>query len=62
MLLRERGTDLKTIQERLRHAKLDTTVNIYTHKSDVINRAAADQLEELNPKLAKFAPRSAPQA
>lgn len=62
MLLRESGTDLKTIQERLRHVKMDTTANIYTHKSDTISRAAADQLEDLNPKLAKFAPRSAPYA
>ncbi|MNM55567.1 Tyrosine recombinase XerC [compost metagenome] len=62
MLLRERGTDLKTIQERLRHAKLDTTATFYTHKSDVINRAAADQLEDLDPKQQKIAPRSAPYA
>lgn len=62
MLLRESGTDLKTIQERLRHAKLDTTANIYTHKSEAINRAAADQLEGLDPKRPKFAPRSAPYA
>lgn len=50
MLLRESGTDLKTIQERLRHTKLDTTANVYTHKIDVISRAAADQLESLNPQ------------
>ncbi|BFH65409.1 hypothetical protein PAJ34TS1_60010 [Paenibacillus azoreducens] len=56
MLLRESGADLKTIQERLRHTKLDTTANIYTHKSEAISRAAADQLEELNPKWIKFAP------
>jgi hypothetical protein len=56
MLLRESGADLKTIQERLRYTKLDTTANIYTHKSEAISRAAADQLEELNPKSIKFAP------
>ncbi|WHX50518.1 site-specific integrase [Paenibacillus woosongensis] len=56
MLLRESGTDLKTIQERLRHTKLDTTANIYTHKLEKINRAAADQLEDLNPKRLKIAP------
>lgn len=56
MLLRESGADLKTIQERLRHSKLDTTANIYTHKSETISRAAADQLEELNPKWFKTAP------
>ncbi|WP_305753069.1 tyrosine-type recombinase/integrase [Paenibacillus zeirhizosphaerae] len=63
MLLRESGADLKTIQERLRHTKLDTTANVYTHKSDVISRAAADQLERLDPqqiraedKTSDFAP------
>ncbi|MNJ74738.1 site-specific tyrosine recombinase XerC [compost metagenome] len=56
MLLRESGIDLKTIQERLRHTKLDTTANIYTHESEEINRAAADSLESLNPQLIKFAP------
>jgi len=59
MLLRENGVDLKTIQERLRHTKIDTTANIYVHESDIISRAAADQLETLNPKLAPF---SAPKA
>ncbi|MEJ9220693.1 site-specific integrase [Paenibacillus glucanolyticus] len=56
MLLRESGADLKTIQERLRHTKLDTTANIYTHKSETISKAAVAHLEELNPKRMKFAP------
>lgn len=56
MLLRESGADLKTIQERLRHTKLDTTANIYTHKSETINQAAVAHLEELDPKWLKFAP------
>ncbi|MEF3313843.1 site-specific integrase [Paenibacillus sp. GYB004] len=56
MLLRESGTDLKTIQERLRHTKLDTTANIYSHKSESIDRAAVAPLEELNPKRVKIAP------
>lgn len=56
MLLRESGADLKTIQEQLRHAKLDTTANIYTHKSDSISRVATDRLEALNPKHSKIAP------
>lgn len=51
MLLREGGTDLKTIQERLRHARMETTTNLYTHKSELVSRAAADQLEQFDPHL-----------
>jgi len=50
MLLRESGADMKTIQERLRHTKLSTTMDIYTHESEEISRAAANKLEALNPK------------
>lgn len=49
MLLRESGADLKSIQERLRHTKLSTTADIYTHESIMISRDAADKLENLNP-------------
>lgn len=49
MLLRETGADLKTIQERLRHTKIGTTADIYTHASDIISRAAADRLESFDP-------------
>lgn len=59
MLLRENGTDIKTIQERLRHTKINTTADIYTHQSTTVSRAAADQLEALNPAIA---PRVAPYA
>ncbi|KZS44491.1 hypothetical protein AWU65_31030 [Paenibacillus glucanolyticus] len=52
----ECGMDLKTIQERLQHTKMDTRANIYIHRSEAINRSAADQLEELNPKWIKLAP------
>ncbi|MFF2156581.1 hypothetical protein ACFVVQ_14945 [Paenibacillus chitinolyticus] len=37
MLLRESGSDLKTIQERLRHTKIGTTADIYTHESESIS-------------------------
>lgn len=60
MLLRESGADLKQIQERLRHTKIGTTADIYTHESELISRDAADRLESLNPKQIKFAPESAP--
>ncbi|MHA0856620.1 tyrosine-type recombinase/integrase [Paenibacillus sp. CMAA1364] len=53
-LLRESGSHLKTIQERLRHAKLDMSAE-YTHESDIINREVVDKLEVLNPKNIKIA-------
>ncbi|MBP1992517.1 tyrosine-type recombinase/integrase [Paenibacillus eucommiae] len=49
MLLREERVDMKSIQERLRHARLETTSNIYTEKSDLIGRHTADILEKYNP-------------
>lgn len=56
MLLRENGADLKTIQERLRHTKIGTTADIYTHESEPISREAADRLEGLRPTQRKIAP------
>ncbi|OMD44860.1 hypothetical protein BSK56_21190 [Paenibacillus borealis] len=53
--IRESGSDLKTIQERIRHAKLDMSVE-YTHEFDIINREVVDKLVGLNPKNIKFAP------
>lgn len=60
MLLRESGADLKMIQERLRHTKIGTTADIYTHESTLISRDAANRLEDLNPKVRKIAPKTAP--
>lgn len=56
MLLRESGADLKTMQERLRHTKIGTTADIYTHQSEMISRDAADRLEVFDPKKLRFAP------
>jgi integrase len=50
MLLRDDGADMKSIQERLRHSKLSTTADIYTHESKKISRETADRLEKLNPQ------------
>lgn len=56
MLLRESGADLKTMQERLRHTKIGTTADIYTHKSEIVSRDAADRLEGFDPKKLRIAP------
>ncbi|MBB6670239.1 tyrosine-type recombinase/integrase [Cohnella nanjingensis] len=49
MLLREEQVDMKSIQERLRHSRLETTSNIYTHESETISRFTADRLEKYSP-------------
>ncbi len=47
MLLREDGADLKAI--RLRHTRLSTTADFYTHESELMSRKTADRLKKLNP-------------
>jgi integrase len=49
-LLREDGADLKSIQERLRHTRLATTADLYTHKTDSISRETANRLDKFNPQ------------
>ena len=51
MLLRMQGVDVKSIHERLRHSKLGTTADLYTHIATEVSRNAADQLEQFNPKI-----------
>ena len=50
MLLRLDGVEMKSIQERLRHTKVATTADIYTHESEQIGRQTADRFERFNPR------------
>ncbi len=43
-LLLESGVDMKTVQERLGHASMNTTSNIYSHVTEKMNREATDIL------------------
>lgn len=53
-ILRDRGTDLKTIQMLLRHSDYKTTANIYLHNSEKLNREAVASLDlALNGKRSK---------
>jgi integrase len=49
IILLEKQTDLKTIQERLRHSNFTTTANIYTHVTRKVSREAANKFDDLNP-------------
>lgn len=49
MLLREDHVDMKSIQERLRHSRMETTTLFYTEESDDISRYTADILEKYDP-------------
>ncbi|SEC75798.1 Site-specific recombinase XerD [Paenibacillus sp. GP183] len=48
-ILLEKQTNLKTIQERLRHSNFTTTANIYTHVTQKVSREAANKFDGLNP-------------
>lgn len=49
-LLIEAGTDLKVVQERLRHSKYQTTADFYAHVTKKVNKETAAKLEKFNPK------------
>lgn len=49
-LLAEDGVDLKLIQERLRHAKYETTADFYTHVTKKASRGVANRLEKFDPQ------------
>ena len=44
-ILREKGTDLKTIQKLMRHTDYRTTANIYLHNNETLNREAIANLD-----------------
>lgn len=44
-LMIEHGVDIKTVQARLGHSDISTTLNIYSHCTEKMNRAAADKLD-----------------
>lgn len=48
MLLHEAGVDLKIIQERLGHADIATTMNVYSH---ITTSLEEDAIDHLNKKL-----------
>lgn len=53
-LLIEAGVDLKTIQERLRHSRYQTTADIYAHVTKKVQKETAEKLDKFNPaKLIK---------
>ena len=41
----EHGVDIKTVQARLGHSDISTTLNTYSHSTEKMNRAAADKLD-----------------
>ena len=44
----EAGVPEKVIQERLGHASINTTMNVYVKSTDELNRDAAEKLEALS--------------
>ena len=49
-LLLALGVDIKTISKRLGHSSIVTTMNIYTHVLESLDKSAADKLEKLEIK------------
>ncbi|PEL07789.1 tyrosine-type recombinase/integrase [Bacillus sp. AFS017336] len=46
-LQNEQGVDMKTIQKRLGHSKISTTLDLYVHSTQETNRVATEKLENV---------------
>ncbi len=44
------GVDIKTISQRLGHSSIVTTMNIYTHVLESLDKSAAEKLDKLEIK------------
>jgi integrase len=49
-LLIEAETDLKSIQQRLGHGQIQTTMNIYGHVTQKLSRKTADKFDQFDPR------------
>jgi integrase len=49
-LLIEAETDLKSIQQRLGHGQMQTTMNIYGHVTQKLSRKTADKFDQFDPR------------
>ncbi len=52
-LLLAQGVDMKVVQTTLRHTRLSTTADVYTHVQQELQRSAADRMDDLLRGLAK---------
>jgi ATP-dependent helicase/nuclease subunit A len=50
-MLLERNANFKFIQKRLGHSKLETTMDIYSHVTEVLSKSTVSKLEQINDTL-----------
>jgi len=43
----EAGIDMKTVQTRIGHANITTTMNVYAHCTPAMDQSAADKLDDI---------------
>ena len=46
-MLIENGVPVKTVQERLGHENIETTLNTYVHNTDSMNKIAVDTISQI---------------